>query len=1255
MHRNLFVAISLLSLISSASAQSPHPDSGESSAWSARIRGDIEREEYVYSALVDEPGVWSAPNRSQDLRTRVSRAGLEVFPRQTGANGVGAAWRLVLRTASFGRVGSERELDAASASMRGNRIELDHGLLTEWFVNDERGIEQGWTIAERPRGVDPLWIGLEFRGELALRVEAGGRSAVLVDPCGEATLRYRDLVVFDASGRELDAQITSSPDGVGIRIDDTNASYPVTVDPLLTGPAWTAESDQADAWFGRTVATAGDVNGDGYSDVVVAANFYDGGETDEGRAYVYLGSSSGVSTTPAWTAESDQAGAFFGHSLSTAGDVNGDGYSDVIIGAYEFDNGEAGEGRVFVYLGSAAGLAASPAWTAESDQSGANFGVSVAGAGDVNGDGYSDVIVGAYDFDNGETNEGRAYVFAGSAAGLSSSPVWTAESDQVGAWFGFTVSTGGDVNADGYGDVMVGAIRFDNGQSDEGRAYVYAGSSSGLSTTPVWTAECDQAGAHFSRSLSTAGDVNGDGYADVIVGADLFANGETQEGRAFAYLGSAAGLAASPAWTAESDHVSAVFGQSVSTAGDVNGDGYSDVIVGAIGFTNGETSEGRAFVYTGSAAGLSTSATWTAESNQAFASLGSSVAGAGDVNGDGYSDVIVGAVVFDNGETNEGRAFVYHGSALGLAASSGWTAESDQSTAAYGYSVATAGDVNGDGFSDVIVGAYLFDNGQADEGRAFVYLGSATGLSATVAWTAESDQAIARFGVSVGAAGDVNGDGYSDVIVGADLYDNGRTDEGRAFVYLGSATGLSASVAWSAESNQAGAWFGHSVATAGDVNGDGYSDVIVGAYQFDNGQTDEGRAFVYLGSATGLSAGVAWTAESAQAGAWFGVSVASAGDVNGDGYSDVIVGAYLFDNGESAEGRASVYHGSATGLSATAAWTAESDQAEAFFGLSVATAGDVNGDGYSDVIVGAPFYDNGETTEGRAFVYHGSATGLSATVGWTAESDQASAQFGWSVASAGDVNGDGYSDVIAGAFGYDNGQTNEGRAFVYHGSATGLGATLASTAESDQAGAQFGYSVATAGDVNGDGYSDVIVSAPFYGNGESDEGRAFVYYGNEGRGGWTLAPQQRRSNDAAPIDLLGRSLDKNEFRIKLGFERELSGFNWASGLTPKARLEWEIAPLRVPLDGSRIAQGAEQTITGSPLTFNELVEFVAPGPFQIPLGIAHHVAAGAYHWRVRLRTNNPVFPVTPWTTMAWNNVTETKLRVGKLPASRTSH
>ncbi len=712
------------------------------------------------------------------------------------------------------------------------------------------------------------------------------------------------------------------------------------------------------------------------------------------------------------------------------------------------------------------------------------------------------------------------------------------------------------------------------------------------------------------------------------MGAPYYDNGQTDEGKVYVYHGSAAGLSATPDWTREANVANVLFGSSVSTAGDVNGDGYADVIVGGPGFSS---AGGRAYVYHGSAAGVDASSGWLAGSGQAGANFGISVSTAGDVDGDGYADVIVGARYYDNGETDEGRAFVYRGSASGLSAVEGWTAESNRANAEFGDCVSTAGDVNGDGYADVIVGAYAYDNGEAEQGAAFVYHGSASGPSATADWTVEGDQADAWFGNSVATAGDVNGDGYTDVIVGAPRYDNVETNEGRAYVYHGSASGLSATPAWIAESNQDGAGFGFRATTAGDVNGDGYADVIIGAWGYSNGESYEGGAFVYHGSAWGLSAAADWTAEGDQAGAYFGEWVSTAGDVNGDGYSDVIVGAEGYTNGEADEGAAFVYHGSASGLSATADWTAESNQGEVYFGYCVSTAGDVNGDGYADVIVGAYAYDNGEAGEGAAYVFHGSASGLSGApsadpndAAWMAEGNQAFAYFGESVSTAGDVNGDGYADVIVGADGYDNDQVEEGRVYVYHGSASGLSATEDWMAESNLIAPSFGYSVSTAGDVNGDGYADVIVGAYGYSNGETYEGRAYVYYGNGGPG-LSLRPEQRRADDTAPVAHLGRSDSSDGFRVA------------ALGHTPFGRglvkLQWEVKPLGVPFDGSGTqTSGSWADTGGGGFPFSELVTGLA---VETP-----------YHWRLRLLYDTAATPfqqASRWLTVPWNGWQETDL------------
>jgi hypothetical protein len=416
---------------------------------------------------------------------------------------------------------------------------------------------------------------------------------------------------------------------------------------------------------------------------------------------------------------------------------------------------------------------------------------------------------------------------------------------------------------------------------------------------------------------------------------------------------------------------------------------------------------------------------WRAESNVDIAYFGISVASAGDVNGDGYSDVIVGAYGFQN---FMGKAYLYLGSATGLSSDPSWTAVPDQPNVSFGFSVASAGDVNADGYDDVVVGAYNYSHGQVDEGRAFLYLGSATGPSASPDWTAEPDFAFSQFGISVGSAGDVNGDGYDDVVVGADQLS-------RAYLYVGSSTGLGSTAAWTA-TGQPGSSFGHSVASAGDVNGDGYGDVVVGAQYYDDGQDTEGGAFAYLGSPSGLASTPAWSAESNQAGALFGASVASAGDVNADGYADVLVGAPAFDDGQPDRGRAALYLGSAAGLTSAAGWTGEGDRPAAGFGWSVASAGDMNGDGYDDAIISASTFTRGSLgNEGAVFSFVGTPAGLGTSPSFRFESGQENARAGSSVASAGDANGDGLSDSVAGIYYYDHGQVDEGAAVAWYGEA----------------------------------------------------------------------------------------------------------------------------------------------------------------------------------------------------------------------------
>jgi hypothetical protein len=474
--------------------------------------------------------------------------------------------------------------------------------------------------------------------------------------------------------------------------------------------------------------------------------------------------------------------------------------------------------------------------------------------------------------------------------------------------------------------------------------------------------------------------VNDDGYDDVIVGAHGNNDGGNDIGKAYVYLGSALGLSTTASWTVAGEAAYDYFGKSVASAGDVNGDGYDDVIVSA----HSSNDAGKAYLYLGSASGLTTTVSWTVVGEAAGDYFGSSVASAGDVNGDSYDDIIVGAYGNNGGGSNAGKAYVYLGSASGLSTTVSWTAIGEIAYDCFGASVASTGDVHGDGYDDIIVGAHGSNDGGNDAGKAYVYRGSASGLSATASWTATGDAAYDHFGSSAASVGDVNGDGYGDVIIGADRNDDGGNNAGKAYVYLGSAPGLSTTASWTAAGEVAYGYFGKSVASAGDVDGDGYDDVIVGAYGNNGGGSDAGKAYVYQNLGLWTLEVAKWTAAGDAAYDYFGKSVASAGDVNGDGYDDVIVGAYYNDGGGDDAGKAYLYLGSASGLSTTASWTVAGEAAGDYLGSSVASAGDVNGDSYDDVIVGAPNNNDGGNDAGKAYLYLGSASGLGTTASWTA-------------------------------------------------------------------------------------------------------------------------------------------------------------------------------------------------------------------------------------------------------------------------------
>ncbi|MFH0945785.1 MAG: FG-GAP-like repeat-containing protein [Planctomycetota bacterium] len=390
-------------------------------------------------------------------------------------------------------------------------------------------------------------------------------------------------------------------------------------------------------------------------------------------------------------------------------------------------------------------------------------------------------------------------------------------------------------------------------------------------------------------------------------------------------------------------------GSRIASAGDVNGDGRADWIVGSPNYSDGNTSEGRIILYYGAAGGPTPMAVgFQGEGEEDDAMLGKAIAAAGDVNGDGYDDFIVGAPGSSAGAPSAGAAWLYQGP-VAPGASPAWILLGHATSGGVGGALAGAGDVNGDGYDDVLIRR---DSATAQIDRVDLYLGSKNGLTDTPFWSAEGAQPGAAFGATLTGLGDVNGDSYDDFAIAEAFWTGVHTQEGRALVFLGSETGPAATADWTIPGGADMAWLGK-VAQAGDVNGDGFCELLVASPTLGGG----GTIRLYRGSPTGLGSVPSWVRSESEVGALFGTTMVGGGDVNGDGFDDVVIGAMMEDDVFTNEGKAYFYLGSAAGLN-NPEWTATGGVASGRFGAGLAL-GDLDGDGLSDLLVGAPFQDGG--------------------------------------------------------------------------------------------------------------------------------------------------------------------------------------------------------------------------------------------------------------------------------------------------------
>ena len=494
-------------------------------------------------------------------------------------------------------------------------------------------------------------------------------------------------------------------------------------------------------------------------------------------------------------------------------------------------------------------------------------------------------------------------------------------------------------------------------------------------------------------------------------------------------------------------------GRSLSSAGDVNGDGLDDIIVGAHRSDLGGYEAGASYIIFGQEGGnpVELSALESSGSN-GFVIIGDtvsqnaalSVSGAGDINGDGFADLIIGAPVSSPNGKWSGSSYIVYGKndteIIYLSEiekednTSGFIIKGLNEGDFFGHTVSDAGDVNGDGLDDLIIGAPTADPNGLNSGTTYVVygrqnldglqLGSSIDLTQIVAGTGgfslNGPTNEVQSGYAVSGAGDVNGDGYDDLIIGAPYADTNGSDSGTVFVIFGSAENTSVELSdliidgdttpengFVINGISPGDMSGYSVSSAGDVNGDGLDDLVIGAPgEATNGEMS-GSSFVVFGKTdtepVELSKIKANTSEIPAGFIINGAnifdsagqsSVSNAGDVNGDGLDDLIVGAIGGDPNGTESGVSYVVFGKQSGQSVELSivqngiggFSINGVQKSDNSGWSVSDAGDLNGDSFADVLVGVPFASPNGTSSGSSYAIFGSNITQSVTqVGTTGD------------------------------------------------------------------------------------------------------------------------------------------------------------------------------------------------------------------------------------------------------------------------------